>query len=279
MGCSDKRFFGNMIPITGGIPGQKDIELIAGEGIQIMDLSTASKYKFEFSTTDVLQLTVALDLIAKELGVVKTNPVLKGTIIDVVELDWVYNKIITSQELTNDGALSEPVLGPSVISHDYSAQSIDEDITITIEGDDGSGLNSGQASDSKSILFGNYMWIGDGASKINSATSAIEAFLESLTSTIKTSRVHSYFATGGVNEKHFVAYPKSFGLATFTKGIFNGGYIRLKNVSGTLKSELGMGDIESDVIITNSKGYAEAYYIYESLYDNQEDAATPFIIS
>jgi hypothetical protein len=124
------------------------------------------------------------------------------------------------------------------------------------------------------------MWIGYGLSKINQSSSGLEVFIESLqASSIRIDRFNTYFATGGVNEKHFVAYPVTFGLGTFTKGIFTGGYVRLKLVGGILKSELGISDVESDILITNSKGYTEAYYIYESLFDNQADPITPFIIS
>jgi hypothetical protein len=268
-----------MIPVTGGPSGQKDVVLVQGPGILIEDLSDANKYKFKFSTKEVVALTVALTLIAKAAGVTKSSPILKGTVIDELNLTWVYNASIVSQTLSNTGGLAAPSLGNNDFSYNYTGQNITSGLSLTIQGNDGLSQPGSIASDTESISFGNYMLLGAGTSKINQATSGLEAFLEAMTPVIKTSRTHTYFATGGVNQKHFVAYPKAFGLGTFTKGIFTGGYIRLKNVAGTLKAELGIGDVESDIIITNSAGYAEAYYVYESEYDNQNDPVTSFTIS
>ena len=279
MACEGKKYYGNIIPVTGGYTAQKDVVLIPGTGIQIDDLSDVNTYKFRFSTVVTVDLTVALTLVAKEASVVKTSPILKGTVIDELNLSWVYNKVIASQTLTNTGGLSVPSLTSSDVVYNYTGQNIQSGMSLTIDGDDGLMQSGSTASDTKSISFGNLLWLGKGPSKLNQAESGLEAFLETLTSTVKTSRSHTYFATGSTNEKHFVAYPASFGLGTFTKGIFTGGYIRLKNVAGTLKFTLGVGDVESDIIITNSKGYAEAYYVYESEYDAQEDATTSFTIS
>lgn len=278
MSCGNSKYT-NFIPITGGPTTQKDVVLIPGPGIQIEDLSDVNTYKFRFSTQEIVDLSVQLTLIAREAGDAKTNPILKGTVIDELNLTWVYNVGIISQTLTNTGGLTPPVLIPTVFSYDYTGQNVQSNLSFTVQGNDGLNQPGSIASDTKSITFGNIMWIGSGTTKINSSTAGLEAFLESLSGVIKTSRNHTYFATGGVNEKHFVAYPTSFGLGTFTKGIFTGGYIRLKNVGGTLKSVLGIGDIESPITITNSKGYSENYYVYESEYDNQADNITSFVIS
>jgi len=260
--------------------GGKPTFVIAGPGIGVNDLSDANAYRYEVHTEPIIDLTVSLTLIAKESGVTKSNPVLKGTVIDEVDLAWTYNKAVTDQTLTNTGGLTAPTLGDSDANYNYTSQTLDSNTSFTINGDDGLGLSGSEAADTKSISFGNLMWLGYGSSLINASTSGAEAFIEGLqTSVIKTSRVHTYYATGGANQKHFVAYPKAFGFATFTKGIFSGGYVRLKKVGSILKSDLGMSDVESDLIITNSKGYAEAYYIYESLFDNQADAVTPYEIS
>lgn len=258
----------------------KSTVVLAGAGIAVADLSDANSYRFQVSRTEILNLITGLSLIAKELGVTRTSPILKGTVIDVIELDWTYNKSISSQALTNSGGLTPPTLLISDTSHDYVSQTITSNINFTITGNDGLGLPGSIATDTKGITFGDLMWLGYGPTKINTTSTTIESFIESLqTSVILTSRVYSYFATGGINQKHFVAYPKVFGLGTFTKGIFSGGYIRLKKVGTTLKDVLGDTDVESDIVITNSKGYAEAYYIYESLFDDQVDSITPFIIS
>lgn len=278
MSCGNSKYT-NFIPITGGPTTQKDVVLIEGPGIDIQDLSDTNTYKFVISSVEIEALTVDLTLVAKEATIVKSSPILLGTVIDELNLTWVYNKAIVSQTLTNTGGLAEPSLISTDVLYDYTGQNIVANLSLTIQGNDGLGQPGSIASDTKSITFGNMMWIGSGTTKINSATAGLEAFLESLSGVIKTSRNHTYFATGGVNEKHFVAYPTSFGLGTFTKGIFTGGYIRLKNVGGTLKSVLGIGDIESPITITNSKGYSENYYVYESEYDNQADNVTSFVIT
>lgn len=270
----------NLIPVFDppATPG-KVVEVLAGPGILVDDLSDVDTYRHKVTRIDIVALTAALTLMAKAATVVKTMPILKGTVIDEVALTWTFNKEVTAQTLINSAGILAPTLDAVTRAHSYTGQAITTNTTFTLEGNDGEGQSGSIASDVASITFGNHMWLGHGTSKLNTSVGALEAFIESLTtSTIKTARAHSYFATGGSNEKHFVAYPKAWGLATFTKGIFSGGYVRLKNVAGTLVSDIGAGT-EIDITFTNSAGHAEAYYVYESLYDNQADAVTPFIIS
>lgn len=271
----------NEFPIVQPVnTGGKPTRVTAGAGISVANLSDASEYHFQVSRVEIIALNVSLSLIAKEAGVVKTSPILKGTVIDAVELDWTYNKVIATQTLTNNNSLTPPTLSLFDIDFDYDAQSIISNTTFTITGNDGLGVAGSIDTATASISFGNLMWLGYGASKFNSSSSTLEAFIESLQiNIIKTSRTATYYATGVSNQKHFVAYPAAYGLAIFTKGIFSGGYVRLKKVGLTIKSDLDVSDIESDIIFTNSKGYAQTYYVYESLFDNQADAVTPFIIS
>lgn len=266
----------NIIPVFEPPTTQKDVELIASPNVQITDLSDANTHRFEIGTYEYVNLVAALTLIAKVSGVAQSIPVLKGKVVDRVELAWSYNKTVVSQTLTNNGGLSVPTLGPTDDDYTYLSQSIVTDIAFTLQGNDGFGQPGSIDSDVQSITFGNYMWIGHGPSKIGSSAAAMEAFIESLaTSVIKTARAHTYYATGGSGQKHFIAYPKAWGLANFTKGIFSGGYVRLMKVGTTMETS----GVESDLMITNSAGHTEAYYVYESLYDNQEDAVTPFVIS
>lgn len=266
----------NIIPVFDTGDQDKDVQLVAVPQVVITDLSDAGTHRFQIGTSIYTALITNLTLVAKASGVVKSNPILKGTTIDRVELTFAYNKAIASQTLTNDGGQTPPTLGPLDTGFTYTGRSIQSTVAFTLTGNDGSGEPGGIASDVESVAFGNLMWLGFGASKIGFATSGMEAFIESLqTSVVKTARAHTYFATGGVNEKHFVAYPKAWGLATFTKGIFSGGYVRLKSVAGAMQTS----GSETDLVITNSLGAAEAYYVFESLYDNQNDAVTPFIIS
>lgn len=267
----------NLIPVFAPSNEQKDVVVTAGVGIGVTDSSDADAFRFEVYASAYTALAASLTLVAKVSSVVQSIPILKGVVVDEVEFTISYNKTIAAQTLTNNGGITAPTLALDDVFFEYTGQAISSNITFTLQGNDGQSQPGSIASDAESITFGNYMWIGDGATKIGTATSGIEAFLESLTSSLKTSRTHTYYATGGSNEKHFVAYPKTWGLATFKKGIFEGGYVRLKNVGGTLVTDIGEGS-ETDVSITNSAGHSEAYYIYESLYDAQEDAVTPFNI-
>ncbi len=277
MSCGNQN--GNMIPVlpvdwngTG-----KEVVIIEGTHINVEDLSDANTYRFRVSHVEYVALTADLTLVAKSAGVIKTSPVLKGTTIDRIELAFAYNKTITAQTLVNTGGLTPPVLLPADTDYNYDPVAVTSNITFTLTGNDGEGQTGSIASDNESISFGNIMYLGKGPSKIGALASGMEAFIESLaTSTIKTARAHTYYATGGANEHHFVAYPKAWGEATFTKGIFSGGYVRLKNVGGTMEVD---GTPETDVAFTNTASFSENYYIYQSLYDNQNDAVTPFVIS
>lgn len=266
----------NIIPVFDPGSQAKSVALVAAPQVVITNLSDVSTYRFQVGTSVYTALTTGLTLVAKAVGVIKSTPILKGTIIDRVELTFAYNKVIASQTLTNDGGEVSPTLGPLDVGFTYTGRNIQSTVAFTLTGNDGSGQPGGIATDIKSVAFGNLMWLGFGVSKVGAAASGMQAFIQSLqTSVIKTARAHTYFATGSVNEKHFVAYPKAWGLATFTKGIFSGGYVRLKSVAGVMQTT----GSETDLIITNSLGAAEAYYVFESLYDNQNDVITPFIIS
>lgn len=266
----------NIIPVFDSGDQDKGVQLVAAPQVVITDLSDADTHRFQIGTSVYIPLTTNLTLVAKAAGVIKSNPILKGTTIDRVELTFAYNKTIASQTLTNNGGEAVPTLSSLDTGYTYTGRTIQSNIAFTLTGNDGSGEPGGIAADVENITFGNLMWLGFGVSKIGAAASGMEAFIEALQASVtKTARAHTYFATGGVNEKHFVAYPKAWGEGIFTKGIFSGGYIRLRNVAGTMQTS----GSETDLIITNSLGIAEAYYVYESLYDNQNDGITPFVIS
>jgi hypothetical protein len=267
----------NLIPVFDPYPEQKNVVITESPNATVTDLSDTETWKFQVGTEDFIDLVAALSLTARAATVIKTNPVLKGTVIDELNFTWTYNKDVTSQTLTNNGGLTPPTLGPSDRLYNYNGLSLSSDIDFTLQGNDGLGQTGSVDSDVKSVIFGNFMWLGHGASRLGTSAASLESFLEALgTSQVKTSRAHTYYATGGTNQHHFVAYPKAWGLGTFTKGVFEGGYVRIFNVGGTIVSS---GTPESDIIITNQAGYAEAYYVYQSLYDNQNDPVTPFVIS
>lgn len=260
---------------------EKPVIIIAGPGIGVDNNSDADSWRFTISTSEITPLTVQLTLVAKVSGETQSLPVLKGTVIDEIELSWEYNQEVSTQSLENSGELTEPDLDDET-SYEYTAQSIDEDISFTIEGNTGLGGSGAVASDTKSVQFGNYMFLGHGTSKIGTSAASLEAFIEGLsTKVIKTSRGHTYFATGGAGQKHFVAYEKSLGLGVFKKSTSPGpgGYVRLKNVAGVLKVELTDEDVETDITFTNEAGHEASYYIYESLFDFQDDDVNPFTIT
>lgn len=273
-GCGTPNEFPTVDPGSGS--GGKPVEIIAGPSIDVDDLSDADTYRFRISYVPYIDLSATLSLVAKRSNVTKANPVLKGTVIDTIELDWTYNKDVTTQSLSNTGGLTPPTLNEAARSHDYTSQTVSDNISFTISGNDGNGQPGSIAVATQSILFGNDMILGATTDFTLQSVSSFLTAISGFTKIVKTSRVHTYFATGGVNQHHYVIYPKAYGLGTFTKGIFEGGYVRLKNVAGTLKQELGIGDVESDVNIVNAEGFSEAFYIYMSLYDNQNDPVTPF---
>lgn len=271
-GCSQ-------FPVVPGNNGNKQVIILAGPGIDVDDLSDTDAWRFRVSGVAIEDLSVALTLVAKAGGVTKANPVLIGTTIDRVEFTWTINRDVASQTLENDGSATEPSLLAADRSKTITVQTITGDVAFTLAANDGQGTPHSIGSDVKSILFGNDFYHDKHADFLLTLTSSLVSALSGFSKTVKTSRVNTYFPVGVANEHDIIGYPKRFGLATFTKGIFSGGYIRLKNVGGTLKSELGDMETESDILVTNAAGHQEAYYFYQSLYDNQADNVTPFVVS
>lgn len=259
--------------------GAGSTEILAGDSILVEDLSDSVTDRFRVSYAPYIAASTELIVIAKEVGVTRSNPILKGTVIDEADLSWVNNKVMASQALNNNVSLVPPSLSPGDTSFNYTIQNIQNNSIFTITVNDGEGLPGSIAIDTVSIIFGNNFIIGNDISRDGLSASSAITMANGMTKMVKTNRLQTYFATGGVNQHHYVIYPKAWGLGTFTKGIFTGGYVRLKNVSGVMKSVLEGGDMEIDFLLTNSKGYQEAYYIYMSLFDNQADPITQFLIS
>lgn len=267
---------GDILIIGGGGATSKDFELIAGNDIEVEDQSNSLVERWKIDYVPTLAVDVELTMVAKEGGVAKANPVLKGTVIDRLELLWTINKNISAQTLINTGGLIAPSLAPEVRDYLYTGQNIQSNINLTLDANDGLGSSD---SDVVSLLFGNNLLVGHDINRAGTSVGGLVIAAATMAKTIKTARNHVYFATGGSNQHHYVLYPKSFGLGVFTKGIFTGGYVRLKNVAGSLKTELLGGDVESDIILANEKGFSEAYYAYMSLYDNQNDPVNSFSIT
>ena len=278
-GCGPRGY--NQFYIPDWVDQIKSVEVVSSDTqIVITDNSNQSKYSFNVDYIPKVDLTAVLNLVAKKSGVVVPVPVLKGDTIDRVELTWTFNKAVATQSLDcNDAGITDPTLGQDDRAYNYTDESITENTSFALSADDGLNLDGSTVQVSKSLSFGNYYFSGAGASLIGAASTSVQAFLDSISKTIQTSRIRNLFATGGEDEFFFFAYPKAYGLPNdIKKGIFSGGYIRLLNVGGVLKTSLGQGETESDLNISNGI-ISEPYYLYMSLVDNQVDATIPIEIT
>ncbi len=267
-GCSGNGF--NTIYIPSWAQQIKDVEVSSNDPqVIVTDNSNSQKHSFSIDFIPQQAVSGTLNMILEESNVVVSNPVLKGKTIDEVQLSWSLNKTIASQSL--ESGETDPSLLSTDRNYTYTGLSITGNSPFTLSVDDGKGLEGSTLDLVQTVEFGNYLYYGHGSTKIGSATSGIQAFLDALNKSIKVNKLNSLFATGGEDEHFFFAYPKSFGLPTdIKKGVFSGGYIRLLNVGGTLKTSLGQGESESDLTISNGL-VSEAYYLYMSAVDNQND--------
>ena len=261
-------------PVEGddnGLPA----EVTAGNEITVQDNSNVEKYSFEVSYSPYTDVAVNLTITAKESDVVKSNPVLKGTVIDEINAVWSYNAEadgeISSQTLSDSFGVN-PAVAVGDRSYNYIDVSVsvdDDPVSVTIQGSDGRTSDS----DSKSITFGNYIAVGvNDPSLLFESPSALQGIFDGLSKTIKSSQAgHSFNASGTSTEYMVIMHPASWGESEFTKGSFTGGYKRIHSVTrgGTpmLVDEVLVGDTENAININNGKNdYTEAYYVYMSEY-------------
>lgn len=254
----------------GGLP----VSVIAGTDILVEDLSDANQYQFRVNYNPVVALTASLSITGYVGGILQSEPILKGKIVDEIRSSWSYNKAVASQEL-ND--ISVPVGDRNKTE---TGLNVTDDISYEIEGNDGLGQGGSIAADTDSLLFGNYMIWGDYPKIDGQATTVVNTLIANLankTQQVKRDRNNSIYATGGTNQRFFVIYPAAWGEATFTKGIFEGGFQRLKNQAGTLVVEVT--GTELPIEWTNEEGHTEEIYVYQSLYDDRADALEPIIVT
>jgi len=254
----------------GGLP----VSILAGTDILVEDLSDASQYEFRVNYNPFVALTTSLSITGYVGGILQSEPILKGKIVDEIRSSWSYNKAVASQEL-ND--ISVPSADRAKTE---TGLNVTDDITYEIEGNDGQGQGGSIATDTDSLLFGNYMIWGDYPKIDGQAASVVNTMIANLANKsqeVKRSRGNSVYATGGTNQRFFVIYPAAWGEATFTKGIFEGGFQRLKNEAGTLVTEVT--GVETPIEWTNEEGHTEEIYVYQSLYDDRADALEPIIIT
>ena len=257
----------------------KPIVITGTDPIEVEDLSNSIENRFNVKYSPPVQLTAALSLVAKDSGGVQLNNlILKGKVVDSVELSWTYSRPadIASQSLTNDGGLAVPSLDPLDNSYTYPAgQAITDDVEFTLDGDDGKGNNpESTAQDTAKILFGNYRGWGVGVRRDTGSYTKAQmiSFIESLiqgagTVEIDTDRLKSELVGEGAttNDYFYYFYPKSWGFAKFFQNGFNGGFKRLASVGGTIVSasldSLEAG--EEDILISNGLT-SEAFYIFQT---------------
>ncbi len=264
-------------PDSGG--GIESHELIAGTDILIEDFSDADNLVHRISYDPFLALTVSLSIGAYISSVLESQPVLKGKTIDETRSSWSYNKGIIGSQTLDEGS------GPVVVAPVDRAKittllTITEDIEYEVEGDDGQGESGSIASDVESILFGNYQIWGNYTNMLSQAVSQVPTLIANLAdknTEIKRDRFNSIFATGSTNQRFFVIYPVEWGLATFTKGDFEGGFVRLKSEGGILVDTIVTS--EDPISWTNEEGFTEDIYIYQSQYDDREDLVEPIVIT
>ena len=273
--CSDSS--GNTIHVQ--LAGVSDVELVEDDDIKITDLSTSSVKKFKIGRPVAEELTGTLSLTAKESTVVKSIPILKGITIDEVTLDWSYNKSnISTQVLTRSDGGSVPLLTASDRTATHTV-AITSNVTYTLTTDDSDGK---QVIKTSSITFGNSRHWGHGSSMIGKTKTDLDTLIATLNNETNTSKSKTVNPTGGVGEYWFYGYPASYGLPTIEKegvGGVTGNFPRLLLVNGTFKYELASGETETSVMITNSEGYEEEYYFFQSFIDNQDDPENALIIS
>lgn len=238
----------------------------------INDLSDSNKWKFNIDFLPYSALAAIASMVPYANDVAKPNPTLLGETIDRVDLTWEFSNDVTSQVLTSDdGSITHPTLDTEDESHSYTGLSITENTEFYLNGNDGKGLEGSTLQIIFKLLFGNYFYYGNSTSLLNQATSGLQAILGGMNKDIAVSLEKDLYATGEANKHFFFAYPKRFGLPdSIKKGEMTGGYMRLKNVAGTLKSELIGGDTESDISISNGLA-SEAYYVFMSQFDYQDD--------
>lgn len=259
--------------------GGRETEVTAGTRISVDDLSGIAKdiYRVNYVAYTPLVLTMlAKGYIA---DVLQSEPVLKGSTIDKIIIDWTKNKAVISQALTNNGGLTPPTLNITVETYEYTGLTITDDIQFTLSDDDGAFETESVQIINDSLIFGNHRIWGDALTAEGIGIAAMQILLDTFNKDISNTKNKTVAATGGANNHFFYAYPKSLGEATFKKGIFEGGFIRLKVVLGIFKLDLIGGDVEQEFIYDNGNGFTEAYYIYMSTFDNQNDPITPIVIT
>jgi len=169
-----------------------------------------------------------------ELGQTRTNPSFNAT----------YNRVPELALFSiNNGYSLDVTLNPNSFSTVTSMvrYSVGQSYVAT--------LSASEAGGPTKTATTTFLWYPRSFYGIGAAGQSSEAFIEALASSVLTgTRAGSFTVTAGPGEKIYYGYPVIFGLATFTVGGFEGGYMPPTTVLG----------------ITNPFGVTLDYYLYES---------------
>jgi hypothetical protein len=216
------------------------LELVAGNGITISNPD---------SKTTVISLYVPL---SANFSVIPNSAEL-GQVITSVNLNWSYNKPITSQSINNGiGPLSLPLR-----TYTQSSIIINSNITYRLTASDGVNTINPTAI----ITYFHRVFYG-----VSLNNMLLPAEIQAGSSTLSNSKGANitYNCTGG--KRFWYAYPVAFGLANI-------------NVNGfPFSGWIGPSTSPQIVSLTNTYGYTENYYYY--LVNNvQYGAAIPVVWS
>ena len=258
----------------------EDVEVKSSDPqISVSKTVEGNKETFMIDFSPYLPPEITMAIVPVVGGQTKPNPLLLGETVDEIRLTWALNKAIGSQTLSNNGGLTPPSRAPEDRSFTYTAQSVEADIQCTISADDDSWMENSVVTAISTLSFGNYYYSGNTANLNGLAIASLQAILDAFNKDIASIKAKTMFATGGANQHFVFAYPKRFGLlTTIKKGIFQGGYVRMKNVAGVLYETVPDGGSEIDISISNGL-QTEAYYVYMSSFDFQNDNQTPVEVS
>ncbi len=171
-----------------------------------------------------------------------TSTVLVGSIVVTPSFTATYNDTVDSATLSDNYGTADKTLGPVFTSFSSNGSFVRntpaQTVIFTL-----AAISSGYAANRTATLT----WNNNRFYGVSSSGAATEVFIESLTSELSNSRAKTFAVTAGVSQKIYYSYPSRLGTATFTVGGFEGGF----NLLGT-------------VSVTNSSGFNENYYLYES---------------
>ena len=232
----------------------------AGENVAIVDCGEGIyKYDVFSGIVDLTPIENEInnlkeqiaDLLYKAITITSftnnVNTVEIGSTVTAVNLTWAFSKKPktvtldgTAESVTSSG---KSLTGLSLTSaKTWTLYATDERDTV--------------ASKTTSISFLNGVYYGV-AEEPNSYDSA---FVLGLTKTLRSSKLTSFSANAGEGQFIYYCIPTRFGTASFKVGGFDGGFSLVATIS-----------------FTNSKGYAENYYIYKS--DNASLGSTAVSVS